>query len=328
MPANIDKMFSVREGTWHGLEDALSEYPTLQDVKDYFGFEVVPTDLYYDPDPDDDESDLVQVIGMQALTRNDTGAFLSAVTDSYGIVQPDVLVDLTEAVVAGKSKDYPVLITTGGLLNGGCIQWVLAEVDREWYVDGDTSPIKPYVLLVNSFDRSYALMARTTGVRVVCQNTLDLSVAEGGAGVFRFKHTSNVMDRAEDARNILRGASSAIDSFVNLSNELVKAKVTKAGTDKFLKAFIPEPADLLKNDRSMKTVEEGRAAVKHILSGATGTVTSRHSGTAYGLYTAGVEFLDFNRQARSAESLFTRTMLKQDPAKAELLKMVRLAAKV
>ncbi len=325
MPANVDKMFSVNESTWHGLEDRMADYPTMQEVKDYFGFEVVRRPLYIGGA--DGIAAEEALAGWDALVRSDNEGFLHATRDSYAIVQPDVVVDLTEALVQGGDKKYPVKLTTGGLLDEGRVMWTLAEVDRDWYVKGDESAIRPYVLVVNSFDKTYALMSKTTGVRVVCQNTLDLSLA-GEGSVFRFKHTSNVMDRVDQARSILTGSVQAIDSFIELSNDLVDAKVSKQAVNLFLGAFIPEPPKLEQTDTKMAHIIEAREAVLDILSGSTGTITPKHSGTAYGLFQAGVEFLDFSRPSRTADSLFERTMLKPDKAKAQLLSLVRKAAKV
>lgn len=324
MPANVDKMFSVREGTWHGLEDRLEDYPSIQAVKDYFGFEVVRRPLFIG-NADGDAGEALE--GWDALIRSDNEGFLHATRDSYSIVQPDVVVDLTEALIAGGDKAYPVKLTTGGLLDEGRVMWTLAEVDRDWFVKGDDSAIRPYMLVVNSFDKTYALMSKTTGVRVVCKNTLDLSLA-GAGSVFRFKHTSNVMDRVDEARDILRGSVSAIDAFVEMSNELVEAKVTPKAVNLFLGAFIPEPPKLEQTDVKMAHIIEAREAVLDILKGANGTVTPKHAGTAYGLFQAGVEYLDFTRPARTADSLFERTMLKPDKAKAQLLTLVRKAARV
>jgi hypothetical protein len=146
--------------------------------------------------------------------------------------------------------------------------------------------------------------------------------------VFKFKHTSNVMDRVDEARNILQGSAKAIDAFIEMSNALVDAKVSKQAVNLFLGAFIPEPPKLEQTDVKMAHIIEAREAVLSILHGETGTVTKAHGGTAYGLFQAGVEFLDYSRPARSADSLFARTMLKPDKAKAQLLDLVRKAAKV
>jgi len=60
---------------------------------------------------------------------------------------------------------------TVGSLNGGRRVWVLATLPEYIEVGGD--PVRPYVLLMNSHDGSTAVIAATTPVRVVCQNTLN-----------------------------------------------------------------------------------------------------------------------------------------------------------
>ena len=63
---------------------------------------------------------------------------------------------------------------TAGSLHGGRRVWVLAALPQHVQVGGDA--IRPYVLLMNSHDGSTAVIAATTPVRVVCQNTLNPDV--------------------------------------------------------------------------------------------------------------------------------------------------------
>jgi hypothetical protein len=59
---------------------------------------------------------------------------------------------------------------TAGSLHGGRRVWVLATLPDHIEVGGDA--VRPYVLLMNSHDGSTAVIAATTPVRVICQNTL------------------------------------------------------------------------------------------------------------------------------------------------------------
>jgi Domain of unknown function (DUF932) len=54
---------------------------------------------------------------------------------------------------------------------GGRRVWVLATLPDHVEVGGDD--VRPYVLLMNSHDSSTAVIAATTPIRVVCQNTLN-----------------------------------------------------------------------------------------------------------------------------------------------------------
>ncbi|MGH2856159.1 MAG: DUF932 domain-containing protein [Solirubrobacteraceae bacterium] len=63
---------------------------------------------------------------------------------------------------------------TAGSLHGGRRVWVLATLPDHIRVGGDD--VRPYLLLMNSHDGSTSILAATTPVRTVCQNTLNPNV--------------------------------------------------------------------------------------------------------------------------------------------------------
>jgi hypothetical protein len=168
------------------------------------------------------------------------------------------------------------------------------------------------------------------GVRVVCQNTVNMGIAEATATgrLFTFRHTGSVLDRIEEARSAIDGIAASADAFVALGAELMKLKVKPEGQRLFLEKFIPAPDAALVTDRALANIEAARASVLAILKGETGTVTARQGATAYGLFEAGVEYLDFLRPARTAESRFNRALIDQGDVKSHVLRIAREAAKV
>ena len=77
---------------------------------------------------------------------------------------------------------------TAGSLHGGRRVWVLATLPDHVEVGGDA--VRPYVLLMNSHDGSTAVVAATTPIRVVCQNTLNWGLAQRAAEVLDPPHRS------------------------------------------------------------------------------------------------------------------------------------------
>jgi hypothetical protein len=67
-------------------------------------------------------------------------------------------------------------------------------------VGGD--PVGPFVLLMNSHDGSTAVIAATTRVRVVCQNTLNWGLARARQK-FSIRHTEQISRRVHEARRVL-----------------------------------------------------------------------------------------------------------------------------
>jgi phage/plasmid-like protein (TIGR03299 family) len=87
---------------------------------------------------------------------------------------------------------------TAGSLHGGRRVWVLATLPEHMEVGGD--PVRPYVLLMNSHDGSTAVIAATTPVRVVCQNTLNWGL-QRACQKFSIRHTEQIGRRVHEARS-------------------------------------------------------------------------------------------------------------------------------
>ena len=91
-------------------------------------------------------------------------------------------------------------------------------------------------------------------------------------------------------------------------------------------ALVSKPSTEIITDRVAANVDEARAAVRAVLDGQ--TTAEAHRRTAWGLYEAGVEYLDHMRAHRNVETLFGRAILDQGRAKAKVLKLARDAALV
>jgi hypothetical protein len=89
---------------------------------------------------------------------------LGIVGDRYRIVQNHEAFQFVDQLIGSQLQ-----FETAGSLCGGRRVWVLARLPEQIEVGGD--PVRPFVLLMNSHDGSTAVIAATTPVRLVCQNT-------------------------------------------------------------------------------------------------------------------------------------------------------------
>lgn len=109
------------------------------------------------------------------LARSDTRDALSVVSGDYQLVQPKEVLEFYRDLVS----DFGYRLETAGALNGGRKVWALASTGVTDYVgDKGDDPMKLYVLLATSCDKTLATTAAFTSVRVVCQNTLFLALAD------------------------------------------------------------------------------------------------------------------------------------------------------
>ena len=119
------------------------------------------------------ESEVQSFDEKSVLYRSDTGTALSVVGQRYNVVQPREILefyrDLTE--ISGFELE------TAGVLKGGKKIWALARTGQSTSLKGN-DVTNGYVLLATACDGSMATTAQFTSVRVVCNNTLAISLTQ------------------------------------------------------------------------------------------------------------------------------------------------------
>jgi phage/plasmid-like protein (TIGR03299 family) len=332
--------FCVRKPSWHKKETLLDDYPGRDEAIVYAGhnFEVVPrriaietpvlvpagnlTDDLYGALPtviEEPETQWNDLNGWKALVRSDNGHVLHVATDSYEIIQNEVGWDLIDNLV-GEGARYE----TGLTLHDGAVCIVTAWLDEPVKILGDDSPTLPYAVVRWAHDGSAALTCRSTSVRVVCANTDGFSSQQAKklGTEFTFRHTKNVQSRIEDAKLAIRGMRVHHEEFVELANELAKTPITKEQRDLFISQFIPTPPEALISDRVKNNIDKERAKVRRLFDPSNASIPEAHKLTAYGLRLAGVEYLDHLRGFRNDNTYVGRQLLRQEPAKAKLGRLI------
>lgn len=335
MTAYFSEGFSVREPMWHGLGIILADYPTRQEAMVAAGhdFAVIEHEVFIDRAVDGVDKALwglfqtkpYKVPGYKAVSNSKTGTVFAIPQSTYTVVENSVGWDIADLL-----SDTPnVKYETAGVLKDGAVCWVLLKVDEPYHIAGDDSPTYPYVTVNWTHDGSGAMRAAATDVRIVCWNTysMAMSKAEAAGRQFTFRHTKNVASRIEDAKATMAGVRKASAEYQELSNELAQLHVTDDQVEHFVQAMFPAPAShLVISDSVLDNITEARGQLRGILAGP--TIPDAHRNTGYGLVQAGVEYLDHIRAARSNETKFSRTLLRQEPLKAKLVPMVRELVKV
>lgn len=316
MPAYFNQGFFVREPAWHGLGIVLPEYPGREEAMRLAGhaFTIAERPVF-------DSAGVID--SHKVLFREDTGKRLNVASKSYTIVQNSTAWDVVDAIVAQPNVKYD----TAGILRDGAIAWVMAFLDEPVRIDGDASFIYPYVSCSWAHDGSAALVVRRHAVRIVCANTHAAADAEAKASgrVFSFRHTLNVMQRIDAAREALLGIRTGFQDFVDMSNELARLTVSDQGIAMFIDALRPRATELV-SDRVRENEDKDRATILGYLNGP--TINAEIRNTAYGLVQAGVEFLDHGRKYRNNETLLNRQVLSGEPLKDKLVTLARRASEL
>jgi phage/plasmid-like protein (TIGR03299 family) len=326
--------FVVREAAWHGLAEVLPDYPGLEEGMKLAGHDhqIVERRLFVAPGP---EQQMVPLVGWKALAREDSGDVVSVMESSYTVIQNRVPWELLDSLFAQGAR-----WDTAGILKGrydenskevkGSVYWCMALLDEPETVKGDNSPILPYIAATWSHDGSQAVRFRAMATRIVCANTHHAAMygAEGRDLDVSIRHIGDPTVRIEKAREALQIARKQHAAFLVAANELAGMPVSDEGIEAFVETVVPMPlaaAGMVLTDRVVNNVRKARGELRAIFDSP--TIAPGIRNTAYGLFEAGVEYFDHIRPYRTAESYFTRNVMRPSNQKLALDRTVRELAK-
>lgn len=226
MAANVETMFSTRMKPWHGLGVVVEESPTSKDALRLAGLnwsvEQRPIQTV----------DGVPLNGFKANVRSTDKKVLGVVTDKYKIVQNDEAFAFTDALL-GEGITYE----TAGSLQEGRKVWLLAKLPHKYLISGDE--VTPYLVFSNSHDGSGAIKVAMTPIRVVCNNTLNLALAETKR-CWSTIHTGNLSGKLQDAKQTLLHADAYMQGLAKAFEELRKVKLTDRKVMGYIDILLPE----------------------------------------------------------------------------------------
>ena len=132
---------------------------------------------------DDNDSDSVIETGQSALVRLSDKKMLDVVSDDWNPVQnAEAFEFFNEFVMAGDMEMH-----TAGSLKDGQIVWGLAKIKESFELfKGDQ--IDSYLLFSNFHKYGYSTDVRFTPIRVVCNNTLTLSLSSAVERMVKISH--------------------------------------------------------------------------------------------------------------------------------------------
>ena len=265
-------MAYVGNTPWHGLGQRLTDDASIETWATESGldFKLATADVQFQP-PGHIRT---TYNGRKVMYRADSGEALGIVSNRYKIVQPIEVLEFFRDMVGTIAH-----LETAGVLRNGAHYWALAKMDGEFDLAGDK--VNQYLLLASSADGSLATQARLTSVRVVCNNTLQLSQGTGKA--VQVRHSS-IFD-AESLKAKLGDLNEAFTHFTAASRTLASIKISAEQSSKFFAKLLGGDAD-----------KPSRAAVRAqaLFDGAgIGADMESSKGTAWGALNAVTQLLDW-----------------------------------
>ncbi len=290
----VSSMAYVGETPWHGLGNQLEEKQPIEVWAKQAGM-----DWTIESSPVRFMAEGVGHLGVmhtfddqQVLYRSDTNAPLSVVSNRYQVVQPREVLefyrDLSE--VAGYELE------TAGVLKGGKKFWALAKIGKSSSLKGKDQ-VDAYLLLATSSDGTLATTATPTTVRVVCQNTLSLSL-NGAVSAVKVPHSTNF-----DAQAVKKQLGIAVSGWDNFMYDMKVLSERKVKSHEAMNYFLRVICDTKDGEKNGLVNERALNKVQALYNGAgMGSHLESANGTAWGLVNAVTEYVDHHRRARNTDN--------------------------
>ena len=163
----VETMAYAGEVPWHGLGVPVSNDLTPQQMMEKAGldWEVREVESYVEYDGKK------MPTGQKSLIRTTDAKILTNVGENWNPVQNETAFEFfNEYVMAGDMEMH-----TAGSLKGGQMVWALAKVKESFDIFGGDQ-VDSYMLFSNPHQYGKAIDVRFTPIRVVCNNTLTLSL--------------------------------------------------------------------------------------------------------------------------------------------------------
>ena len=291
-------MAYVGETPWHGLGEQLTPGAPIEIWAREAGmnFQIERSRVVYRWG--NDKGQVGTMDDRHVLWRDDTKEPLAVVSPRYEIVQPRDVLEFFRDLLISAGGDYE--LETAGCLNDGKTYWALAKYCGDPLTFGG-DVVKPYLMLTTACDGTMASTAKHTSVRVVCNNTLQMSLHhDKSSGVIKVPHSTKF---DADRVKAQLGVNETIATFRDDVEMLINKTINKAQSVELLVDVIATKNDAgeITNDKHVKRVVND---IMISLARAPGASLETAMGTGWGLQNAVTHYVDFKARARSDNNRF------------------------
>lgn len=156
-------------------------------------------------------------VGRSALVRIPGHKILDVVGNDWNPVQNERAFEFFNDFIAAGDME----MHTAGSLRGGQIVWALAKVKDSFELFGGDR-VESYLLFSNFHKYGFSTDVRFTPIRVVCNNTLTLSLSAKSEHVVRVPHRSEF--DPEEVKDVLGIARTKLDKYREMATFLGSKK--------------------------------------------------------------------------------------------------------
>ena len=232
MAHEVETMAYAGEVPWHGLGVPVSNDLTPAQMMKKAGLDwtVEQIDSYVQV------GDKKVPTGMKALVRSSDNKVLTNIGQVWNPVQnEDAFNFFSEYVLKGDMEMH-----TAGSLKGGQLVWALAKVKESFDLfGGDT--IESYLLFSNPHKYGFSIDVRFTPIRVVCNNTLSLSLEAKAERSVKVGHRTEF--NADEVKKALGIASAKLSQYKEMAEFLGSKRYNIDNLIEYYNTVFPRTAD-------------------------------------------------------------------------------------
>ena len=228
MAHQVETMAYAGETPWHGLGTRVSNDLSVDEMLEQSGLDWKVRAI-----PVVGKADGIEIKSdHKMLIRESDNKQLTMITDKWNPVQNQEAFDFfREFVDAGSMEMH-----TAGSLQGGRWVWVLAKISESFELFGGDK-VDSYLLFSNPHIYGRGVEIRFTPTRVVCNNTLNLSLGNATDNKVRLNHRSTF--DAEMVKEALGIASEKMSKYKEMAQFLGSKTYKTENVAEYMKSVFP-----------------------------------------------------------------------------------------
>lgn len=289
-----DAMFVVgkREDAWHMLGQRCENAPTWEEAIKLAGLDwKVLKQKNFARRPDG----TVKEVNSCTIFRDIDNAELGTVGPDFAIKQNADCFKFVDTLLEANGGSH---YDSAGALGNGSKIWCAVRVPKADIEVTTGDKHESYLVFATAHDGSMAHTVKLTSVRVVCQNTLNMALQDGG-GMFRVKHTKSADARLDRAKGLMQGVTMDAAKLSEKLKALAARRMTRDSMKTIFDRLFPAPKEENANTTRRENV---LAEVLALYEQNDNNAFPQIKGTAYNLLNAVTEYTDHFRTARITDN--------------------------
>lgn len=171
--------------------------------------------------------------GKSGLFRASDSTLLDVVSDDWNVVQNDTAFEFFNDFVAAGDME----MHTAGSLKNGQIVWALAKIKESFEVVKD-DVVDSYMLFTNPHKYGWATSVSFTGIRVVCMNTLRLSLGSANSDKIVKVHHHQQFN-SDDVKVLMGISHEKLQTYKEMAQFLASKKAKKENVIEYFNRVFP-----------------------------------------------------------------------------------------